>query len=217
MIYIFQKVVAGDRLAFEIANSTITVALNYINTTSNSSEVVFKAQLSTQEEATLSTLVQNHVALPMPENTIQSVSVREQPAFALPEYRTKRNCSATIETVNPGETKTIDMVLTQERFVAGGELIYENAQWGDYITAQIFDVNAVIPAPYRATICENWPDVATYIEKMWIEPAATKRTIDTYPLNARITPGLALRITYFATNAGQPRKIAANYFLTKKL
>jgi hypothetical protein len=79
------------------------------------------------------------------------------------------------------------------------------------------DVSSLIPEAYRAALCENWPVVAKYINKHWVNPGKPGQVIDTYPLNARITAGLALRITYTASNAGSSRKVGINYFLSKKL
>lgn len=145
----------------------------------------------------------------------------EQPPFAQPTYRTKRNATTDLITIQVGESENVDFVLTEERYVSGGFVLVENSQFGDYATAQIIDINGTIPEAYRSTLCENWPTVATYIEKEWIIPCMSggiaKHEINTYPLNAKITAGLCLRITYYATNSGNDRRVAVNYYLTKKI
>lgn len=140
--------------------------------------------------------------------------------FAEPSFRTKRSATANLVTIAPGSSGTIDYYITQERYVAGGTILVSGAQFGDYATAEVRDIDGVIPSPYRAALCENWPTVAKYIEKEWIEAHDSNiamHKIDTYPLNAKITAGLYLRVTYYTTNAGPNRTIGVNYFLTKKL
>ena len=140
--------------------------------------------------------------------------------FAIPSYRTKRNATSDLVTVPVGESANIDFLVTMERYAAGGTLLAENAVFGDYCIASVYDKDGVIPAPYRALMCENYPNVATYIEKEWVEVSSnsiSKHKIDTYPLNAKVTAGLYLRITYFAVNSGSDRRVAVNYYLTKKL
>lgn len=153
-------------------------------------------------------------------------SLPELQPFALPAYRTKRNAIASPVTIAPGAIATIDFQLTAERYVSGGCIIIENAEFGDYCIAEVIDIDGVIPAPYRAALCENHPTVATYIEKEYIKLSTpgsitagsiSRNDIDTYPLNAKITVGLYLRVTYVAVNSGLNRRAVVNYYLTKKL
>jgi len=150
-----------------------------------------------------------------------AVTSQPDPApFAVPTYRTKRNSTIELTVVPVGQSVDIDYYVTAERYAAGGTLLVENAVFGDYCIACVYDKDGVIPAPYRALMCENHPIVATYIEKEWVEVTIngiSKHKIDTYPLNAKVTAGLYLRITYYAVNSGNDRRVAVNYYLTKKL
>jgi hypothetical protein len=155
-----------------------------------------------------------------------NISVESTPPFAQPLYRTKRNATASTVTVSPGSNSSIGIQITAERYVSGGCLVIENAEFGDYVTAEVSDTDGVIPSPYRSALCENWPVVAMYIEKEYIKVntpgsiqagSVTIHEIDTAPLNAKITPMLYLTVTYYAVNAGLDRRLAANYYLTKKL
>ena len=143
--------------------------------------------------------------------------------FAVPTYRTKRSKTANMTVVAPGSSAVIDFILTQERYVSGGCIIVANAQLGDYVTAEVYDIYGGIPAAYRSALCENWPTVSRYIEGEWLaaNPSNTGgisiHEIDTHPLSAKITAGLSLRLTYFAVNEGVDRKFGVNYYLTKKL
>jgi hypothetical protein len=162
-------------------------------------------------------------------NQPRSTTVVSQPdpaPFAQPTFRTKRNATLDIVTIAPGADSDIQFQLTAERYVSGGSLIVENAEFGDYVVAEVEDVDGVIPVPYRAALCENWPVVATYIEKEYVEVttpgsvqsgAVTVHRIETAPLNAKITAGLYLCIHYYAVSGGLDRKLAVNYHLTKKL
>jgi hypothetical protein len=158
--------------------------------------------------------------------SVNIVSAPEPEPFAIPSYRTKRNATASIVTIEPSNTQTIDFKLTAERYVSGGCLVIENAEFGDYCTAEVIDIDGVIPEIYRSTMCENYPTVAMYIEKEFIKVktpgtvtagSITQHEIDTYPLHAKITPGLYLRVTYTAVNSGLNRRAVVNYHLTKKL
>lgn len=147
-------------------------------------------------------------------------SLPDPAPFAQPVYRTKRNATASTIEVAAGNTETIDFEMEEERYISGGTMIVKNAEFGDYISAEVRDIDGVIPEAYRSSLCENWPIVAKYIEKEFIEANSGDMTchrVCTYPLNAKITPGLYLRVTYTAVNSGVTRLLAVNYNLTKKL
>lgn len=152
-------------------------------------------------------------------------TVPEQEPFAQPVYRTKRDAAA-ITSVSPNNSVDIDFLITAERYIHGGCIIVENAEFGDYITAQVEDLYGIIPLAYRAALCEAHPIVSQYIVKQYIEVETpgtalaggiTTQEVDTFPLNAKIPAGLYLCITYYAVNSGLTRRIAINYYLTKKL
>lgn len=213
--------VSVDRLTLEISQSTITIALSTIVVFGIQVTVEFKASLSVSEKETLDAIVDSHTGEPLvpPEPEIVIASMPEPKPFAAPDYRTKHDATSSLVTIQPGETKAIDHLLPEERYVSGGCLIVDGAQLGDYISAEIMDTLSIIPAPYRAATCENWPTVATYIIKEWVEATGgvVKHRVDTYPLNAKISQGLCLRITYHASQAGNNRTACVNYYLTKKL
>jgi hypothetical protein len=145
--------------------------------------------------------------------------------FAIPTHRTKRNAVTGPEIT--GATKClknasteIKMKLTQELFASGGCLIIKNADFGDYVTAEVEDHDSIIPAAYRPALCEAWPLVSSYIEKEYIEYKGDLYTIhklDTKPLAAKISSNLYLCLHYFAINTGIDREVLVNYSLSKKL
>jgi len=153
------------------------------------------------------------------ENVPIDTNVISQPPFAEPTYRTKRAAIASVVEVAAGATENLDFQLTADRYVTGGDVCVKNAVLGDHITACIYDKDSVIPEAYRAALCEAWPVVATYVEKAFllIQGEHSTMTMDTYPLNAKVTAGLYMRITYHAVNSGETRQAITNYHFTKRL
>lgn len=132
-------------------------------------------------------------------------SVESQPPFAEPLYRTKRSRTMAPIYVPPGATKIIDFILPDERYVSGGAIIVENGKFKDSIKASVYDYYEGIPEVYRGALCENWPTVAEYVEGEWLEYDGSQyvvHRINTYPLNAKITQSLSLRVTYSAYEEG---------------
>lgn len=149
-----------------------------------------------------------------------SVDITSQPPFAEPLYRTKRSRTAALSVIPAGQSAAIDFMLTKDLYISGGCVVATGAQIGDYVTAEVYDKNSVIPAPYRAVLCESWPSVARYIDGEWVQAnpsGVTVHDINTYPLNAKLTAGLWLRLTYFASATGSDRTVGVNYYLTQKL
>jgi hypothetical protein len=232
MVFNFTKSPCNPaRLKLEIEASSITVALASVSLLgADALTVSFKADLSAGEETTLNGLVTAHTGEDLPDDyvaTVQLEALPEPEPFAKPSFRTKRNKTAAWQTITEGQTVDLDFLLTEERYVSGGEIIYKGAKEGDYVKASVMDVfnGGVIPAPYRPAnvgICENWPLVNEYINGEWIVPNNTNeeyksKIINTYPLNAKITPYLVLRVTYTASAEAGERHVAVNYHLTKKL
>lgn len=151
------------------------------------------------------------------DQNIKSVSITSTPPFADPTFRTKRDKTPEIITVAPNTNENIDYLITQERYIHGGGVVYVGAEIGDYVSACIYDKDGVIPAPYRSALCESWPVVASYITGEWIPSGNGRYEINTYPLNAKITTGLYLRINYTACSSGSNRQVGVNYYLVKKL
>jgi hypothetical protein len=152
-------------------------------------------------------------------SAVEVTKLSEAEPFAKPTYRTKLNATADIVTIAPNTTGEINFQLLSERYVTGGSLVVKNAVIGDFITAEVKDLDGVIPEIYRPALCEAHPIVSAYIEKHWVEVQGeySNMKINTYPLNAKITPGLYLCVSYHAVNSGSNRELGVNYHLTKKL
>jgi hypothetical protein len=145
-----------------------------------------------------------------------NATIETTPPFAEPLYRTKFQATADLVTVEPNSSETIDFLITDSFYVYGGEGFVKGAELGDFVSAEVYDKDSIIPAPYRSALCEAWPCVNKYVLKMWINPDG-KMEINTYPLIAKLSAGLYLRLTYTACADGSDRQVAVNYFLTKKL
>jgi len=148
------------------------------------------------------------------------MEIEKTPPFAEPTYRSKFTGTDEAVAVSIDDSEHIDYEVDVERYVYGGEVIAKNAEFGDYMTACIYDKDSVIPSAYRSALCEDWPTVATYVEKHWITCTGSNPVVNvmnTYPLNAKISAGLYMRITYHAANTGSERSVLVNYFMSKKL
>ena len=221
------------QLEDEIRVSAIVTALDNITMLGSDVTITFKAVISAGDKTILDGIVAAHVPAAA-EDYVAPVSITEQPPFAKPDFRTKMDSTTAWESFDEtvaGGSKILDFELLEEKYVTGGEIIFKDAKEGDYISAEVYDTNSTIPdieyppaAPltYRQALCEAWPSVSKYVLKRWIKPTEAGgygvMAIDTYPLNAKITAGLFLRVTYHvnASVAGT-RKVAINYNLTKKL
>lgn len=162
-------------------------------------------------------------SLPSNMAPVQTFAISSQPEplpFAQPTYRTKRDATPEWQVCLESTIAVEDLILTEERYISGGRLIFHNTKEGDYITAEVRDSDpGVIPSQYRNVLCEDYPIVAKYVVKKWLKPVDgyDDIIIDTYPLNAKISSGLILRISFHASDIAGERKFAVNYHLTKKL
>lgn len=221
-IYTFSKLCIPSILSEEIKNSSVSTGYSHIeiNELIPEMNIIFLSELSEEQLDVLSALVLNHninQIIPEEQQQLVEVSIKETPPFAKPDFRTKRNATAGWVNCEPGTTSNIDHVLQEDLYVCGGELIVDNAKKGDFVSAEVFDYFSGIPQEYRSTLCENWPTVAKYIIKQWVQPGTSTIVINTYPLNARVTAGLSLRVTYNTSQESGTRSVAVNYYLAKKL
>lgn len=210
-----------DRLDQEIRTSSIKIALNNITALGDNLSINFNDVLDLADESILNAIITNHIATPLaqPNPTIEISKTPDPSPFALPTYRTKRLKTTSIETCAPSAEVEIRFKLPADLYSQGGAVIVQNARIGDYIFAEVEDLDGIIPEAYRAATCEAWPIVATYIEGMWVEFTGefTVVALDTRPLIALLKKDLYLCLHYCATNEGIDRKIGVNYYMNKKL
>jgi hypothetical protein len=80
--YTYEKTVASDRLTVEIQDSSITIALDHIDTYFDGEgdacvDIYFKDALSASEQTTLDTIVADHVPTPLPTEP-ETVIIQEE-------------------------------------------------------------------------------------------------------------------------------------------
>lgn len=75
-LYSFEKLCESNRLALEIAQSSIITALDRIET-STSTSVYFKDALSSQDESTLDSIITAHVATPLEDDQVKKVVIQD--------------------------------------------------------------------------------------------------------------------------------------------
>jgi hypothetical protein len=174
------------------------------------------SEMSTQEKADMDAYIAANTAVA----EVKQVSVTTMPApapFATPTYRTKDDAIPEPITCSVNAPTIIDYQLTSPKSTYGGELIVSGSVLGDWVSAEVYDKDSVIPSGYRAATCEAWPSVQKYIPRRYINPEEGSLEIDTRPLIALIPAGLYLRVTYNAINSGGDRTVALNYFFVQKL
>jgi len=142
--------VATDRLTQEIEESSITIALDYINTNGDDCDIWFKAELPTADETKLDTIVSNHSGEPLPQPTqdvkITSVNVASDEHLPITAhgfqdltgynvYRKGYHFVADPYTTTQQQAKyTSNMMLQGLQFRMDG-----NVRRGDYVEVEMVD------------------------------------------------------------------------------
>lgn len=136
---------ALDALQQEIAESSISIALNSISTSGSDLNFDFAAELSPAEVTELDSVLAAHTGVPLEEPAIiQEVNVGSQPAFAdkvLPSGKKlfKRVHGVEIDINN--ETKAIELVVPYDMCkITGVEIL--NASLGDKVDLKVLDTPA---------------------------------------------------------------------------
>lgn len=143
-----QHCVSSDRLSVEIHESAIVTALDGINTMGDVCDIVFKAELSTGDEAVLAALVAAHSGEPLPD--IHEVRTADGKLYVSPDMwalGTLTNFCGASDTVSSGQraddllafsSTTVGVLTKTIRFIdplwlAGGHIQYQGAVLGDWI------------------------------------------------------------------------------------
>ena len=147
------------------------------------------------------------------------VEVSDSAPFARPDFKTRRDGDSAWREVEADSINTSEYKLLNERYVSGGECIVIGAKKGDWISAEVNDKDGVIPEIYRDALTENYPTVSQYVIRANMSPDSSSKiyTLNTYPLNAKLTPGLYLMIKYHASSEIGTRSFVSNYYLSEKL
>jgi hypothetical protein len=92
--YTFDVLCDSDKIALEISQSEIIIALDHIETASSpaKTDIWFKSELSEGDETILNALVAAHDNTPLPENSVQQVAITSQPDLniqSIPSFAAK--------------------------------------------------------------------------------------------------------------------------------
>lgn len=113
---------------------------------------------------------------------------------------------ATSGTATKNTTTNLDLKITDAAaYLNGGSILYQSANWGDYIKAQVVDVDNILG--YGAGFVVN-----TYINKRYIHPDENYDDIE-LPYVGNILQNLYLRIAYTSTSTTTDVKVAINYYI----
>lgn len=111
-------------------------------------------------------------------------------------------------TAAKNSTTNIDFKVTVDNiFINGGLILYKNANWGDYITAQVVDIDNVLG--YGANLV-----LQEYITKWYVHPDDKELKI-LLDYAGKIPINTYLRIKYTSTGVVTDVDIAVNYALHK--
>lgn len=132
--------------------------------------------------------------------------------MAVPDLRNKLdyNEEGVIGTATKDSTTDHDMKITDDNiFITGGEILFKDAEWGDYIVAQVVDKDNVLGGGAGVVLNE-------YIHKRYVHPDL-KRSAVNIDYAGNVPKNLYLRIKYTSVGTTNDVKVAINYHLHKVL
>ena len=114
----------------------------------------------------------------------------------------------TIGTATKNTTTDLDFKITGNKvYVQGGQIIFKNAAWGDYITAQVVDKDNVLGSGAGTILNE-------YITKRYLHPELKKSELEV-PYAGMVPQNTYLRIKYTSVGILDDVEFAVNYSLHK--
>lgn len=114
--------------------------------------------------------------------------------------------SAALAVATKNATTNLDHKITKDNsYLNGGRFIYQNAEWGDFISCQIVDVDNILG--YGAGTV-----LKTYIEKWYIHPNETHAVCE-LPYAGHVPKNLYLRVKYTSVGTTNDVNMAINYHL----
>lgn len=202
MNYQYEKHTNTDVLEKEINQSNIVIALDYIVSTSEETEIFFKTSLSSEEKTILDNIVDLHdsnslspqepllVSLDSPKDE-KNILLTKSEAFANPGGFRFRGVSFK-DTIDANTTKDVDYKIEQERWINGGLAIVDNIGDNDVATFQIVDKDNIFGFGAGVVLDE-------FITNYYIPQDGKLEVKLDYP--ARIKAGLYIRMKYTSTHS----------------
>jgi hypothetical protein len=151
--YEYNKIVNVSTFMWEVQKSSIKYCLSDINVVGNTSYITFKEELSTEDEVTLTELVNNHNAsIIAGGDDVSEVSVVEIPKYALQEIdRTYIERSIVIPTDTTVGPHTTSFQFRYPVVLLGGDLYLTPDMIGDEVKVIIHfapdDIVGALPEP----------------------------------------------------------------------
>lgn len=204
--YQYIKVVDLDRLSQEIAQSSIVTALDHIQLDgSDTVTVVFKADLSDADKATLDGIMAAHSGQPLPDLVGKPVSVinmaKVQTQFERTDLDLKISClSADVNTETGQAELSIKCPGTpgsaEGRYLSGGEFFFDEAHAGDRVTTlNIVDVDGILGQGPEFLIKTYHDDEIDAVMHGWfVPPKRGQIDIETLGFYGFLPAGLYLEV-----------------------
>jgi len=191
-----QQVLYTDNLVSLIQSSSIVTVLVNIETSGTGSSMsvslLFKDVLSTEDQATLNTLMSSYTDQPLPvvqtiiPKVIQKLGVD---SVILCPFGTTFLAAA-------NQSTTFDMLISSSFYIKGGIMYSSPGNIGDFITVQIIDKNNIIG---KGGTSDNPTILATYVNNWYVIPSILNEVED-ISLSNEIPVGLYMRFIYTNTS-----------------
>jgi len=109
-------------------------------------------------------------------------------------------------TMSKDSVSSLDLKITEDNvYLNGGEILYQDAVWGDYITMQVVDIDNVLGYGANTVLKE-------YIHKRYIHPELKSDEV-CLPYAGMAPKNTYLRLKYTSVGTTNDVKVAANYYL----
>lgn len=207
-------VVATDALHAQVAAaSAITVVLDAISTDSVQVTFRFRAPLSPAEEAALDVVVAAHDGEPLP-SLGQNYDDNGNPVFA-PTFLSASE-QARLEGYeligDPGVTTILDVEVTTQMLVQGGQFWIAGAVAGDKCHFSVVDKNDVLGLHTQMGLPLGTPiELTRYVKNYCLPPVPLYQDTIVMPTVAPVAPGLFLRALLEAQPGGGQRRVGILY------
>jgi len=192
--YSYVKEVNADRLKYEIQESTITIALDYIQVSGSTVTIVFKVDLSSDEKTLLDTIVTNHSPEPIEPDPLPvqvSLGVGAGDRLKWKGYKF---------TAYPSTTTYFDFTMPFDGNLQGGIFYAGQSDTGDMI---------------EFTLLPDTDYEFKYVETLYLEQGANYEIVENFAVSDTIPYGTPMCVSYY--NVGTTTKtVTFNLIYRKK-
>jgi hypothetical protein len=172
-----------DRLTEEIQDSSITIAIDYIEHSGSSLDVYFKASLSQAETDTLDAIISAHTGDPLPSEL--QLKIKDQ---ILGEGTNKRLKLKGYSFAAPaGLTTNFDFTMPFDGNIQGGKIFTDNLQDGDEV---------------EFIIAPDTPSAFKYVETCPVIKGAVIEPTEMFSISAKLALGTPMRVVYINNGSG---------------